>query len=889
MRKYPYRFEKSPKKKGTCPNCKHPQKYRFYEDNDGNRLDEKYGRCERINGCGHFCVPPVPKSLKTKDLVFQTYDNQTIVCPNSDWVDKFNKWSDNSMSNFHQYCLKSGIPEKHLKLHGVATDNHGKTVFILRSIEGRIVNAKWVTFAPDGHREREKDNEKGSAKSYSLKQPTDGKTRYVLCLYGEDLLDIKKERIAIIVESEKTKVIASFYYPEFDWISVGSCNGLSDDKISVLFGRKVIWLCDGDDAGRNNSSIRKLEAYKLNYEIIDLFPNETEGYDIADAIEEGLRPDILAGKRITVVSPVVKELLEPVVLSNPNIQYRADNSIWAKSRNNWEVVADNFHIFIKYSTEDENEQITWILELKILKREPIFIEVLHEDFCSAKRLKTICAGKRLSLKANETHLSEIHSLLFSTSFGMATKMSRFGFHRDSGTFFFANCALTADGILVEPDEFNIIQSREYCLSMPVTTVKMKKRFMLTKHTITFNDWFEIYAKAHTLDKSFLPACFYIMSLFRDIVVTHKGSSPIMYLKGSAGTGKSSIIRQLTCLFGFQQELINLKSKNTEAALVKLMGQSANVMLWMDEFFNGFEHEGLLQAAYDNAGYHKTPESSRSNTDTDSIDIHSTLALTSNFIPTNDIFFSRCVLIQVEGKDKTQEQKESFGQLSLLELEGLGCISVELLKYRPLIMANYSRAFKQLSESIGEQFKNESIPERLLSNMVQTVTCAYILQCHGKIAICESTDEGDILNEFVDMGVMYMRRQYQIQDESSILSEFFGILQMLYESYQIHENVHFRFEGEYLFLRMPSIYPIFKQRYRSVYYKDSPDKDSIIQEVLKMEQPRDAKEVVKTIRFKEDESNLKNVMGNPVTNSLSIKYDFYSSKFGLDFTNRLQKI
>lgn len=889
MRKYPHRFEKSPKKKGTCPNCQHPHEYRFYEDLDGNRLDEKYGKCERINDCGHFCLPPIPKSIKTKNLVSQTYDNQTIVCPNSDWVDKFNKWSDNSVSNFHQYCLKSGIPEKHLKLHGVATDNHGKTVFILKSIEGRIVNAKWVTFAPDGHREKKKDNEKGGAKSYSMKQPTDGKTKYAMCLYGEDLLDPTKDKIAIIVESEKTKVIASFHYPEFDWISVGSCNGLSDDKIFALFGRNVIWLCDGDDAGRNNSSIKKLEGYKLNYEIIDLFPEKNDGYDIADAIEEGLKPDILAGKRITLIPPVVKAIPEPVVLSNSSIQYRADSSIWAKSRNNWEIVADNFHIFIKYSTEDENEQITWILELKILKRDPIFIEVLHEDFCSAKRLKTICAGKRLSLKANDTHLSELHSLLFSTSFGTATKISRFGFHRDSGTYFFSNYALTADGNLIAPDQFNIIQSREYCLSMPMTNVKMKKRFLLTENTITFNDWFKIYAKAHTLDKSFIPACFYIMSLFRDIVVTHKGSSPILYLKGSAGTGKSSIIRNLTCLFGFQQDLIVLKSKNTEAALVKLMGQSANVMLWMDEFFNGFEHEGLLQAAYDNAGYHKTPESSRNNTETDSIDIHSTLALTSNYIPTNDIFFSRCVLIQVEGKVKTQEQKESYSQLILLELEGLGYVTVELLKHRSLILANYSKAFKQLSGRIEEQFKTESLPERLLSNMVQTMTCAYILQCHSKIAICESTNEEDILNDFVEMGVMYMRRQYQIQDESSLLAEFFGILQMLYETYQIHENVHFRFEGDYLFLRMPSIYPIFKQRYRSVYYKDSPDKDSIIQEVLKMEEPRDAKEVIKTIRFKEEISILKSVMGNPVTNSLSIKYEYYSSKFGLDFTNRIEKL
>ncbi|WP_188769067.1 hypothetical protein [Emticicia aquatilis] len=80
-----------------------------------------------------------------------------------------------------------------------------------------------------------------------------------------------------------------------------------------------------------------------------------------------------------------------------------------------------------------------------------------------------------------------------------------------------------------------------------------------------------------------------MSLFRDIVINHKGSSPILYLKGSAGTGKSSIIRSLTCLFGFQQDDINLKSKNTEAALVKLMSQAANSLLWMDEFYNDFPH------------------------------------------------------------------------------------------------------------------------------------------------------------------------------------------------------------------------------------------------------------------------------------------------------------
>ena len=112
--------------------------------------------------------------------------------------------------------------------------------------------------------------------------------------------------------------------------------------------------------------------------------------------------------------------------------------------------------------------------------------------------------------------------------------------------------------------------------------------------------------------------------------------------------------------------------------------------------------------------------------------------------------------------------------------------------------------------------------------------------------------------------------------------------MLFETFQIHEGVHFRFDGELLYLRMPSIYPIFKQKYRAVYYKESPDKDSIVQEVLKLEEPREMKEVVKTIRFKEENNELVDKMKDAVTNSLSLRYTQYSSKFSLDLTNRISK-
>lgn len=866
---YTFKFEKSPKKKGVCPECGQQNKFRYYEDAAGNRLPESFGKCERTNSCGYHAIPTNEyNTLITKDLVSQSAEIQVFIKPPSFWIKKFSNWATDLSSNFHQYCRTLGITDEHLVTHGVATDDKSKkTVFLFRNYEGHIVNAKWFLYADSGKRIATVD-------SHSLKQPS-GKSKYELCLFGEDLLDKAKDKTVVLVESEKSKVIASFFYPEYDWVACGSNNGLTSEKVAKLFGRKVIWLCDADKAGRTNSSIKKLKEFEVKYEVVDLYPDREDGFDIADAIGMGLKP-----KLETPPSQKVANKLE-----TPTVQYRDDNSIWVKTRNNWEEVADNFQIFIKYLTEDLEGKFVWILEIKIRNREDIFLEVSNDDFSSAKKMRSILLTQTLGLKATDVHFIEIQSLLFKTEFNKALKMIRLGFHEDSKAYFFSNVVLNRHGELIEPDQFRIIKSDNLYLSMPVANSKLKKRFLLTENEISFNAWFKMYDQSHSQDKIFIPTCHYIMSLFRDVVVNHKGSSPILYLKGVAGSGKTSIMRDLTCLFGFAPSPINLKSKNTEAALVKLMSQAANSLIWMDEFHNDFGYEGILQAAYDNAGYHKTPESSKNNTDTDSVEIHSALALTSNYIPDNRIFFSRCVLVQIDKTEMTSEQKAAFSKLLSIETKGLATISVELLRHRSLIEEQYANTFKLLDKRLVERFGNEEIPERLLSNILQTITCACVLQLNKKISICESVDEEDILDEFMDIAVSSVRKQYAIQTESSALAEFFTVLQTLYETLQIHEGVHFRFDSEYLHLRMPSIYPIFKQKYRAIYFKESPDKDTIVQEILKMENPRQAKDIIKTIRFRGIENEGDISMKNAVSNSLSIVYLKYVNMFSLDLENR----
>ncbi|NBB19070.1 DUF927 domain-containing protein [Runella sp. CRIBMP] len=881
----PFQFEKHPKKKGRCPSCGDPKSFRYYEK-DGVRLSEEFGKCERTNSCGHHSKPNLPSFSTTISSVNVGSDSETLL-PDVYKQEQYKTWNENQESAFHIYCQSLGITKKHLLKHNVGTDPKARTVFILKNEKKEIVNVKWILYKSDGHRDK-------AFTSHSLKQPPDGK-KYGMCLYGEDLLDPEKQKTVIVVESEKTKVIASFFYPQFDWVACGSANGLTDTKITPLKGRKVIWLCDADKAGRQDaSSIKNLEKHGIDFEIIDLFPERNDGYDIADAIGDKQLPDILSRVRVVnygVHLDSTKQKKDTYALNRSQystVDYRKDGSIWVLGKKNWENVA-NFHLFIKYCTEDENQQITWVLELRPKNGNTVFLEVEHDDFCSSKRMKNLITAKQLSFKANDDHLSEIHAHLFALKdFSKAVKINRFGLHPESELFLFANHAVTPLGQIISPDEFGIVSYQDWCISIPRTNTNKRHRFTLSAHPIKFNDWFNLFQGAHLKENAFLPACFYIMSLFRDIAVYQNGFSPILYAKGPAGTGKSSIIRSLTYLFGFKQDDINLKSKNTDAALIKLMSQSSNTCLWMDEFVNNLPQEGLLQAAYDNTGYHKTAESSRNKTETESIDIHSALMLTSNYLPQNPIFFSRCLFIPIESQQKTKEQIIAFTRLSELQENGLGMITVELLKHRALIKESYSAAYTTLYNRLKACFINERLPERLFANMALTMACAFVLTCEGHIALCEYTDREDILDEFTEIGRKYISRQHSIQNDTSLLSEFFGTLQVMFDQHQIHEGIHFRFDGPLLYLRTPLIYTIFMEKYRRIYYKEAPDRDSIFQEILQMETPRTEKEVIKTIRFRQPEKNENKAPTQAVTNSLSITYEYVKSKYDLDLINRQPK-
>jgi hypothetical protein len=107
---------------------------------------------------------------------------------------------------------------------------------------------------------------------------------YVQCLFGENLIYGNSHTIAV-VESEKTAIISSLFYPDKIWVATG---GIGNFKlIEALKGRKVIVYPDLGcyEKWRDKAYLYRNDMKISISRILEQNANElgkTNGYDLAD-------------------------------------------------------------------------------------------------------------------------------------------------------------------------------------------------------------------------------------------------------------------------------------------------------------------------------------------------------------------------------------------------------------------------------------------------------------------------------------------------------------------------------------------------------------------------------------------------------------------------------
>jgi hypothetical protein len=197
-------------------------------------------------------------------------------------------------SLFHGFCKSLGIGKEHLEKWRVGTSESGRTDFHFVDNSGVTRNIKTMLYRSDGHRDKD-------VFPYSLQHPSDHE-RYSMCFYGEHLLSGNEASTICIVESEKTAVIASWFYNQYEWLATGGLAGAKKEdfiRTKLASGRQILVLLDADPNRKIPKAFTILKDLGAKVNTVDLYPDRKDKTDIADYIIEGLRPEI-AEDKITV-------------------------------------------------------------------------------------------------------------------------------------------------------------------------------------------------------------------------------------------------------------------------------------------------------------------------------------------------------------------------------------------------------------------------------------------------------------------------------------------------------------------------------------------------------------------------------------------------------------
>lgn len=315
---------KGPKSRYKCPRCQKLGEFTRYVDDNGQYIADDVGRCNREDRCGfhnppknHFLKDPPRNytygsnvsrtSTELKKLISGGFD----VLPPEAMFETFNNYENNNFFKFLVSLTDEGSAYDLVQKYFIGTSIHweGSTAFWQIDTNGRVRQLKTILFNPNSGKRVKSE---GSAKKWDYNKmayfddfngidKTLVNGRFIAggryknlnlkqCLFGEHLL--KGDGKVAIVESEKTAIIASHFYPNFIWLATGGSNGAGFTKpevIQVLNNREVIFFPDlgkYDNWNEKINDIRKIISFKVC--ISDFLEKNAsveekdQGLDIAD-------------------------------------------------------------------------------------------------------------------------------------------------------------------------------------------------------------------------------------------------------------------------------------------------------------------------------------------------------------------------------------------------------------------------------------------------------------------------------------------------------------------------------------------------------------------------------------------------------------------------------
>lgn len=300
-------------KKIDCPACGHHRTFRTYIDTETNEpLHPSVGMCDRINNCAHHYRPGQYFNDTGKRPEAQTEARYIPPPPprRSDWraPQEWVTWTKQSHAkNKFAHWLAASVGREKAKaafemyrvgtlpLHTGYEQYEGACVYWQAGLDQQERSGKIMQYLPSGKRVPEMN-------SYWMHKLITGKDlEEIGCaqtLFGEHLLRDRPKDPVCVVESEKSAMICSCFWPQYVWVATGGESNMTVERMMPLVGGSVHVFPDKgvySDYTDKQGNIRagwRTKTYDVEvmcerlviYDLLEHMEEVPKGADIADLL-----------------------------------------------------------------------------------------------------------------------------------------------------------------------------------------------------------------------------------------------------------------------------------------------------------------------------------------------------------------------------------------------------------------------------------------------------------------------------------------------------------------------------------------------------------------------------------------------------------------------------
>ena len=440
-------------------------------------------------------------------------------------------------------------------------------------------------------------------------------------------------------------------------------------------------------------------------------------------------------------------------------------------------------------------------EIKNFRGTTRIIELMPEDLVSLSRFRQRIESRgNFTWEAGEGELIKLKRYLYDNT-ETASLVKQMGWN-PVGFYAFGN-GIWKDGAFLKTNQYGIVSiakddeekkgdQEHYNWYIPAAVVthdegdtsyeRQKKFVHRTLQTIPFDHYMKQFIEVYG-DNGKVGLCYWLASLFRDIVTSYTRSFPLLNLFGPKGSGKTELGAALMAFFVVDNKAPNLKN-STPIALNDDVAYVCNALVHFDEYKNDLHPRMIefLKGLYDGVG--RTKMGGSSFEDRKMTAVKTGVIFSGQEIPTADIaLFHRCVFLSFQTSEFTKEQRQRFAALRSIQEMGLTHLTLQVLEQRKRVQGEFINRYNDVTEQINKYTDGAPLETRIVENWSKLLAIFACVEERLKFPFS--------YDEVFEISMKLMVKQNSMSGEGNELAHFWRMLMFLRDNGNLYEDGDYR--------------------------------------------------------------------------------------------------